>query len=750
MTQFVSTPVLPSRNPQLLDQVREIVLVPLADAFVQFQDALAEALFRLAADAGTAQNDFLEAIQAVRQQREPITARFRGHLAKAWQGLEAGRPLSADRSLGRGAAGLTLLPEQDLEVRLAVRNLAGALQHQWRPELMRLNRYLGFIAGGLRIDGDSNPFGPEHLGVALYEAFQGVPLAPKAHLAVIKVCEQHLMERIGQRYGALEQALVQVARLRELPQPRSRRRGIPRQDDGAGAQAAETPDWIARFFAGWSGGQGALAGGGAIDVHLRSGRALLPAGLHQLLQHARRQREPDADIDTPGFAARRLLSPREVVSALSLLQTMPAAGFDAIDGAGLGLARGLRQQVRRAAAALGVDPATTCLNPDDDDALDLVALLFTAILVQSHLSDAQRSVLGQLLVPMAKLAMLDGLLFVRDGHPARRLLNLLVEACDGNAGETAAEQALFGQVQAVVDTLVRDFDEHPGVFLTLEAEFGASYAHYRRRVEIAERRANELQHAEERRERARSTAAQALAERLARGPLPPLVAHFLGRVWQPYVQQAALRGDGGGPALEAAVALGDAVLAQLTAAPGDTALEAQRAQLVQAFTLAGLAPCEAGRAVQELQHALVSTPPIAVTGPPDPVLRAPTLAALLPSPAPADPVDAPLTPMLDASAQVAFDRVTADFFRAMPVGTCLDFIDRQGRAQAGKLSWISPISRRLMFVNRRGGRLCVSWPEELAMMARLDRLRLHRDDDAFYGAMQDVVDALERPYRLEA
>ena len=42
-------------------------------------------------------------------------------------------------------------------------------------------------------------------------------------------------------------------------------------------------------------------------------------------------------------------------------------------------------------------------------------------------------------------------LFVRDGHPARRLLNLLVEACDGNGGETSAEQALLAQVQAAVD-----------------------------------------------------------------------------------------------------------------------------------------------------------------------------------------------------------------------------------------------------------------------------------------------------------
>ncbi|MCS3746547.1 hypothetical protein FHY18_002143 [Xanthomonas arboricola] len=743
MTQFVSAEPLPSRNPQLLDQVREIVLLPLADAFIDVQDALAEALFRLAADAGAAQNDFMEAIQALRQQREPITARFRGHLAKAWQGLESARPLSAERTLARGAAGLSLLPEQDLEVRLAVRNLAGALQHQWRPELMRLNRYLGFIAGGLRIDGDSNPFGPEHLGVALYEAFQGVTLAAKVHLAVIKVCEQQLMPRVGQRYAELEQALAQVARLRELPQARLRRSGIPRQGQAGGEDSADTPDWIARFFADWSGGQGALVGVAVIDVHLRSGREVLPAALHQRLQQARRLREPEAGRSES--AALRRLSPREVVSALSLLQTMPGAGFDSIDDGQRGLPSALRQHLMRAAASLGVDPATTCLDPNDADALDLIALLFDAILVQSQLSAAQRRLLGQLLVPMAKMAMLDGHLFVRDGHPARRLLNLLVDACDGNGCETAAEQALLAQVESAVATVVRDFDEHPAVFLALEAEFGAGYEQYRRRVDIAERRANELQRAEERRERARGIAAQALAERLARGPLPPVVEHFLSRVWHPSVQQAALRTDGAGPALDAAIAVGDAVLAQLTPARSDTGLDAQqRTALLQAFALAGLGAREAEQALLELLRALAPTPAVA-----DAERLAPTLSALSLAPSPADPVAEPLTPMLDAGAQVEFDRITADFFRALAIGTSLDFVDREGRVQPGKLSWISPISGRLMFVNRRGGRLCVSSPEELAMMVWLDRLRLHREEDAFYSAMQDVVDGLDATANLK-
>ncbi len=192
------------------------------------------------------------------------------------------------------------------------------------------------------------------------------------------------------------------------------------------------------------------------------------------------------------------------------------------------------------------------------------------------------------------------------------------------------------------------------------------------------------------------------------------------------------------------MAVGDAVLAQLTPARSDTGLDTQRAALLQAFALAGLGAREAEQAVQELLRALAPTPAAADAEP-----LAPTLTALSLAPSPADPVAEPLTPMLDAGAQVEFDRITADFFRALAIGTSLDFVDREGRVQAGKLSWISPISGRLMFVNRRGGRLCVSSPEELAMMVWLDRLRLHREEDAFYSAMQGVVDGLDDPGHLK-
>jgi len=725
---------LPSRNPQLLEQVREAVLIPLASAFMEVQDVLADALFRQAERGLAGQNDYFEAIEVLRRQRERVTAAFRGHLAKAWQALESGRPLSVERTLARGPQDLTLVPEHELDVRLAVRNLAGSLQHRWRPELMRLNRYLGFIAGGVRIDADNNPFGPEHLGTAVYAAFRDLSLAPRVHLAVIKVCEQQLGDRVGQLYAGLERSLAELTRLRDLPSARARRRVIP-----GGAEAEnQTPDWIARFFADWSGGRTTLAAATAIDAHAREEDDVLPPALRALLQRARGPQP---------VAPARALSPRELISVLSLMQTTAGAGFDAIDGHGQGLARGLRREILATAASLGIDPANSGLDRADEDTLDLVGMLFEAILRESLLLPSQRALLGQLLVPIAKVALLDSRLFVRDSHPARRLLNLLADACDGNAGETSAELALLTQVQAVVEEVVRDFDEHLAVFLSLEAEFGTTYEQYRRRVEIAERRANELQRAEERRERARGIARAATSGRLAGlEALPPALEHFLSRGWQQHVQQAALRGDGAGPALDAALALGDAVIAQWRqarsgqAAPAEGWLGAHQPALLQVFAQAGLAPAEAESAFEGLRRSLAAA-------------RAPAAEAVaVPLPVLAEPVEVEseaLTPMLDNHAGGEFDRITAEFFRDLPVGTWLDFIDRQGVIQPGKLSWISPISARLMFVNRRGGRLCVASAEELAMMVWLDRLRLHREGDAFYSAMQGVVDGLD-PARRQA
>src|SRR3546814_17673226 len=84
------------------------------------------------------------------------------------------------------------------------------------------------------------------------------------------------------------------------------------------------------------------------------------------------------------------------------------------------------------------------LRPVDEDAIDLVGMLFDVLLDERQLKGSARELIGRMVVPFIKVALLDRRMFLRKEHPARRLLNSVAEACEGNAGDTPAERTPHG------------------------------------------------------------------------------------------------------------------------------------------------------------------------------------------------------------------------------------------------------------------------------------------------------------------
>lgn len=66
-----------------------------------------------------------------------------------------------------------------------------------------------------------------------------------------------------------------------------------------------------------------------------------------------------------------------------------------------------------------------------------------------------------------------------------------------------------------------------------------------------------------------------------------------------------------------------------------------------------------------------------------------------------------------------------------------------GHFAPAKVSWISPISSRLLLVNRRGIRVLVASVEELAVMAKLGKVIVREAATAFEDAMHQVADRLQ-------
>lgn len=744
------------RNQSLLDQSREAIVPPLVDAFAVALGRFDDALFDRAERAGNSQTAFLDGMRELRRRRQEIVGRFRDHLAKAWRSLDAGHPLSMEAAFGDGSLGLSLISEQELESRLAARNLAGVILRDCKPVLARLDRRLGLIGGSVVLDSEHNPIGPEHVGVAVHEAFGTCELTLEVRLVLFKLCERDVVPGIGRLYDALDQRLEKAGVIPEMAARATSRAAQPltaAERDALAAEEASAPAWAARFthrMAGMKGGMQASlgqSGTGESAAFPGGAQGVLLEALHHLLQESRGNR-PSAPQRSEAGRDERPLSQNEMLSVLSLLQSTPSASLRAAIGdTSESLAQRLKSEVLNSATRLGVDSASARLAPVDEDAIDLVGMLFDVMLDERDLEGRPRELIGRLLVPFVKVALLDRRMFVQKTHPARRLLNVLAEACEGNSGESAAERTLMAKVEEVVDRLTAEFNENLAIFLTLEDEFRDFLGQHKRRIEIAERRATEIQRGQERLEAARTRMNVELVARLDGRQVPQAIGDFMRQPWAHHVTMTVLREGDDGEGLRDALALADGVMEELAEAQrqiiGKPWLQAWRPSLQKVFASVGMNADAASSAVDALHDTLqavaASRPDLEKSLPELPQVVLPRTE------------EAPMPMQLVAGTDTLdFDSTDADHFRGLPIGTWLDFIDKDNRLQAGKLSWVSPISARLLFVNRRGVRFCVASPEELAVMVRLGRLRAHQQEDAFDSAMQGVIERLEPARPLAA
>ena len=95
------------------------------------------------------------------------------------------------------------------------------------------------------------------------------------------------------------------------------------------------------------------------------------------------------------------------------------------------------------------------------------------------------------------------------------------------------------------------------------------------------------------------------------------------------------------------------------------------------------------------------------------------------------------------AADFDYDPALAERIRALPMGTWVQLTSDSGRTEPAKASWVSPISGRVLFVNRRGIRVLVASPEELAAMCAQGRMKLREADTAFDDAMHQMLGRLQ-------
>ncbi|MEO7259598.1 MAG: DUF1631 family protein [Luteimonas sp.] len=714
---------------RLLDELKRIAVEQLGAVpgglYRPIEDQLHESL---RVGSGHAQRKDLMTVLALRQRGSGHVMRYRALIARSFDDFR-GRVFAARTDLPLG-----LVRENELHFHLAGQHLAESIGRRYQRPLEMLDLRFEALGAALGAPATSNPVGAARLAGAFLQTFHDADISETLQPLLFRQYEQELAKVLGELYGRLN---TQLAANGFHADPCRDAALNVAQASAPMLVSAPAPVTEAVELSTGTPSQAAASAG--IDVFRISAEARVRHQRLRDLLHAWRDgllsslAVPPEQAPDRRFAERRELRVQELASVASLLQRDSAHAFESAFSGQRDLHEAIREHLLDGARRLGLDPDHTRLGEHEEDAIDLVGLMFESLLGTHALAGQARKLLARLVMSYVRVALTDENLFVRPDHPARRLLDALALSCESNDGASPQDRELLQRAAAMVERVVAEYNEDLAIFEFAANELQDLLQQQQRRAEVVERRSAETVHGRERLLQARLQAASVLAQRISARSLTQTIAHFLERHWQHHLVQVLLREGQGSDRYAQVLALADDLVAvDEAAARGEGGSVAERvlglhAGLVECLSSSGLDD----QVASEWMAGLART--LGFPDTPREVQPVPAMAQLAD-----DSDDTRLLQGVGGNTALDFDPAVAERVGALRPGSWMRLADESGEEGSVKVAWISPLTSRLLLVNRRGVRKLVASPQQLAALAKAGRLLADAADLPFDEAMRHV------------
>ena len=766
------------RLGELLKLVRGIALKRVNGLVSTLFENVDDALFHLAerAESNAVQVQFFDGMREVRKKRQLVERMFQEQLSQIFTDFADGRlkPVRSEVASQTGG-GLSLVDDQELEDSLAISSMVAKAENRLARTLHLVNQRLSVINGGTAVEDASNPIGPAPLCQAFRLAVREFDLNVQVKLIIYKLYDRYVMSGLEPLYDEVNGELIRAGVLpqirHQLPQSARPRGTAPGRAGNGPADGFVVDEQAGGGSAGYPGG------------HYDSVAAEIQAELYSTLRGllANRRHSVDyANESSAGYAGGTggmvpNLSPTDLLSALTILQGQSkeaqAHAESVVDAAHA--VQQIKQELLEQAQRLG-GAATSGyhVSSADEDTIDLVGMLFEFILQDRNLPPQIQALVGRLQIPYLKIAILDKHLFAQKTHPARRLLDAMAEAGKSWSAESDVDNKLYDRIKAVVETILNEFDDDLAVIEHELAGFEQFLHQHRRRAELAEQRAAEVTRGREKLHTARRDAAREILNRIGNRELAPVIHNVLSRPWANYLVLTDLRHGNQSDEWKNALRFADefiwsslpkktpadkerlrALLPQLEKAlkhglgtvafhEGDVrALMQELSQFYQRLLNGEEFELKTAREViTDNAAASEASPPTegAATGAPEstPTTQSPVEEIVLSS--------GSIEP--EAAEVVENGDEHVDAAKQMKVGNWIEFIDESGNRERAKLSWISPISSKYLFVNRRGLKVCDKSVSALAVELRRGTAVLLEEVPLFDRALDAIVERLKQTH----
>ena len=743
------------------DEVTQSLIEGFRQLFVSSSQVLLE--FADAAENNRLQRLFFDAQREFYLKEEAMVGEFERGL-RANLSSFAGTPANKKPP---GADTLSLVEVEDYERSLALETIAKRMVDKNLGELHALAQRLSALLGGRPLSMEQIPANPMQIIRLFDPASRKLEVEKEVRLVFYTLFDRYVMSRLGKLYKALNGRLIDIGILPNIK--------FDYQRHGSGSGSAE-PDSTAQIPPGTSedpaaGGPDPLAG--ATPEAYQPGdtaqplRPATPTSAETLsaissLLMAKRQKqaasEPPLQTSVPisptaanvGAAIADVRVLQEAPHPIPLPSGAPGLKVAVDPALLLKVKKALEKQRRIIKSLVGKDK----LERKEEDVIDIVGMLFEAMLNEKLLPNVVKTLLSHLHTRYLKIAVQSPDFLDNTSHPARRLFERMLDAGIRWVREDNLRAGIFPQLQNIVTEILRHEDLDEEFLLEQIALLDKAEEKLEQQSTAAEDRTLEAERGRARLDQAKDLVKKTVDDMSSDIEVAPQVRGFLSTTYADYLTLLLLRNDldTESDAWNTAYSVGEAlVAAAVYSAKGQALGQEVRNDLVKRLdeTVGSLIPHHAQnirRVVEALGPSAAEKTPAAeeASG-----TTPPPAAAAMETPAEAGPEaqsEEEIEPQVPVTAD---DQKVADKLMR-EAGNWFVMHNEERGEQAVKLLWVNPHTRNMLFVDQHGAKVALMPAATVAHRIRDGSVRPMRQETSSFvsrslrrirRALEDSVNA---------
>ncbi|HOP16229.1 MAG: DUF1631 family protein [Gammaproteobacteria bacterium] len=696
---------------KLLLDWQDEVAKSLVEGFRQLFESSSEVLleFADAAENNRLQRLFFDAQREFYLKEETIIGDFDHSLRESLQAFTN----TTGGNAKPGAETLSLVEVEDYERSLALETIAKRVVGRQMRELHALSQRLSALLGGRPLPPEQVPANPLQIIRIFDPASRKLDVEKEVRLVFYTLFDRYVMSRLGELYADLNRRLVELGILPNIK--------FDYQRYGASTPGARGRQPGTTEAAGTASGEAADAQDSGPDIGAAAPQRLRPstptsaetlAEISSLLM-AKRKKQFNEALQTSVPILPTAANVREAIGDVRVLQEAPhpvpipsgpIGSKVAVDAALLlKVKKALEKQRLIIKSLVGKDR----LDRKEEDVIDIVGMLFEAMLNEKLLPNAVKTLLSHLHTRYLKIAVQSVDFLDNTAHPARRLFERMLDAGIRWVREDNLRAGIYPQLQRIVTQILKHETLEDNFFSEKIAELDKAEQKLEQQSSAAEERTLEAERGRARLEQAKAIVKKTIDDIGGASEVSPIVVTFLSTTFADYLTLLLLRSDldTESQAWGNAYSVGESlVAAAVYAARGQPLGEDMRADLTQRLesSVCSLIPHHEQN-IRRVIDALDSAPQKTVAdaaaerqtaAPPPPKAQVGTAAQASATEVSTGPVDEQ-----DRKVAEKLMRAAGDWF-------VLQGKDEKTE-QAVKLLWVNPHTTNMLFVDQHGAKVAL-------------------------------------------